>query len=170
MKKILALILALILIFALTAPGAMATAEGPAPAVPDTILQSFRDQAIKAIKELITTAVIALFGWLGIQIKNLYNKFITTKIAKDVCRTTVRYVEQVYKDLHGREKLRKAMERAADILVSKGIFISENELESLLEAAVNEFNDNFSKTDPETKANDKFEKAFGALGRTEAVK
>lgn len=160
MKKILALILALILIFALTAPVAMATAEGPAPAVPDTILQSFRDQAVKAIKELITTAVIALFGWLGLQAKNLYKKLITTKIAQNVCRTTVRYVEQVYKDLHGEEKLHKAMERAAEILASKGIYISENELESLLEAAVNEFNNSFTKTDPQVKARDKLEKTL----------
>lgn len=160
MKKILALILALILIFVMMAPVAMATAEGPAPAVPDTILQSFRDQAVKAIKELITTAVIALFGWLGLQAKNLYKKLITTKIAQDVCRTTVRYVEQVYKDLHGEEKLHKAMERAAEILASKGIYISENELESLLEAAVNEFNNSFTKTDPQVKARDKLEKTL----------
>ena len=160
MKKILALILALILMFVMMAPVAMATAEGPAPAVPDTILQSFRDQAVKAIKELITTAVIALFGWLGLQAKNLYKKLITTKIAQDVCRTTVRYVEQVYKDLHGEEKLHKAMERAAEILASKGIYISENELESLLEAAVNEFNNSFTKTDPQVKARDKLEKTL----------
>ena len=52
MKKILALILALILIFALMMPAAVAYADGPAAAAPDAIIQTFRDQAFKAALEL----------------------------------------------------------------------------------------------------------------------
>ena len=62
-----------------------------------------------------------------------------------MCRTAVRFVEQVYRDIHGAEKLKKAMEKASEILAGYGITISDEELIAMLEAAVNEFNDSFHK-------------------------
>ena len=109
------------------------------------------------VYQIILMIVIALAGWLGVQIKNLYQKYVTTEIKQAVCRTVVRFVEQVYKDLHGREKLRKAMERATQILATYGIHITEDELEAMLEAAVNEFNKSFKKTDPEAEVKDELE-------------
>ena len=44
--------------------------------------------------------VIAIATWLGTQAKNLYKKFITTEIKQSVARTAVRFVEQVYVDIH----------------------------------------------------------------------
>ncbi len=58
----------------------------------------------------------------------------------------VRFVEQVYKDLHGPEKLAQAMAKASEILEGYGITISESELVAMIEAAVNEFNNAFAKT------------------------
>lgn len=110
--------------------------------------------------QIVLMLVIALGGWLGVQVKNLYKKYVTTKIKQAVCRTVVRFVEQVYTDLHGREKLRKAMERASAILETYNIYITEEELEAILEAAVNEFNKSFKKTDPEQKEKDKMKKLF----------
>lgn len=112
------------------------------------------------VYQIILMIVIAFGGWLGVQIKNLYQKYVTTEIKQAVCRTVVRFVEQVYKDLHGKEKLRKAMERASQILATYDIHISEDELEAMLEAAVNEFNKSFKKTDPEVKAKDELKKSF----------
>lgn len=112
------------------------------------------------VYQIILMIVIALAGWLGVQIKNLYQKYVTTEIKQAVCRTVVRFVEQVYKDLHGKEKLRKAMERASQILATYDIHITEDELEAMLEAAVNEFNKSFAKTDPEVKAKAELEKSF----------
>lgn len=112
------------------------------------------------VYQIILMIVIAFGGWLGVQIKNLYKKYVTTEIKQAVCRTVVRFVEQVYKDLHGKEKLRKAMERASQILATYDIHISEDELEAMLEAAVNEFNKSFKKTDPEVKAKDELKKSF----------
>lgn len=110
--------------------------------------------------QIVLMLVIALGGWLGVQVKNLYKKYVTTEIKQAVCRTVVRFVEQVYTDLHGREKLRKAMERASAILETYNIYITEEELEAILEAAVNEFNKSFKKTDPEQKEKDKMKKLF----------
>ena len=99
------------------------------------------------LTQVILLLMLALAGWLGVQAKNLYKKYVTTEIKQAVCRTVVRTVEQLYKDLHGEQKLRKAMGRASKILEEYGIQISEYELVSMIEAAVNEFNNNFNKTE-----------------------
>lgn len=112
------------------------------------------------VMQIVLMILLALAGWLGVQVKNLYNKYVTTEVKQAVCRTCVRFVEQVYTDLHGREKLRKAMERATRILATYDIHITEDELEAMLEAAVNEFNKSFAKTDPEVKAKNELEKSF----------
>ena len=112
------------------------------------------------MSQIVLSLFLMLAAWLGVQAKNLYNNLVTTEIKQAVCRTAVRFVEQVYTDLHGREKLHKAMERASQILATYDIHISEDELEAMLEAAVNEFNKSFAKTDPEVKEKDKLKKSF----------
>lgn len=100
------------------------------------------------LTKIILLILLAFAGWLGAQVKNLYKKYVTTEIKQAVCRTVVRTVEQIYKDLHGEEKLHKAMGRASKILAEEyGIHISEYELVSMIEAAVNEFNNSFHKDD-----------------------
>lgn len=98
------------------------------------------------LQQIVLLLLLALAGWLGAQAKNLYKKYITTEIKQSVCRTVVRFVEQVYVDLHGPEKLAQAMEKASEILAGYGITISESELVAMIEAAVNEFNNSFRKT------------------------
>ena len=97
------------------------------------------------LQQIVLLLILALAGWLGDQAKNLYKKYITTEIKQNVCRTVVRFVEQVYQDLHGPEKLAQAMAKASEILEGYGITISESELVAMIEAAVNEFNDAFAK-------------------------
>lgn len=97
------------------------------------------------LQQIVLLLILALAGWLGAQAKNLYKKYITTEIKQSVCRTVVRFVEQVYKDLHGPEKLAQAMAKASELLAEKGITISESELVAMIEAAVNEFNNAFAK-------------------------
>ena len=102
------------------------------------------------ISNYLTQIILAIFlafaAFLGTQVKHLYQKYITTEIKQSVCRTVVRFVEQVYVDLHGKDKLEKAMKRASDILAGQyGIIIESQELVSIIEAAVNEFNNSFNK-------------------------
>ena len=97
------------------------------------------------INQIIMVLFLAIAAFLGTQAKKLYQKYVTTEVKQSVCKTVVRFVEQVYKDLHGEEKLHRAMQRASDILLDYGIYITEEELVSLIEAAVNEFNGSFSK-------------------------
>ncbi len=94
--------------------------------------------------EIIGTILLALAGTLSLAVKNLAAKYINTKIKRDVARTVVQGVEQVFKHLHGPDKLDKAMEAAAEMLTAQGITVTELELHMLLEAAVGEFNDVFN--------------------------
>lgn len=95
---------------------------------------------------ILYSILTAIAGYLGIVIKNLYTKYINDKTKQDVAKTVVKAVEQMYKNLHGDEKLQKALEAASDMLLTKGITISDIELRMLIEAAVAEFNDAFNKT------------------------
>lgn len=93
--------------------------------------------------EIVKAIVLMIAGYVGIVIKNLAAKYITTDTAKKVADTTVKYVEQIYTDIHGEDKLNKAIALASDILEQKAIIISETELRAMLEAAVKEMNDKF---------------------------
>lgn len=96
--------------------------------------------------EIMYTVVMAIAGYIGIVIKNLATKYINDKTKRDVAKTAVQFVEQVYKDLHGEEKLNAAFTAASEMLAEKGIVVSDLEMRVLLEAAVAEFNNAFNKT------------------------
>ena len=94
---------------------------------------------------VLAAAVTALAGFLGAQLKSLYQKYINDKTKESVVRTCVKAVEQLYHDLGGPEKFEKAQEGAVQMLNEKGIPISELELNLLIEAVVSEFNYGFGK-------------------------
>lgn len=96
---------------------------------------------------LLYTVITAIAGYLGIFIKRLYEQYVNDKTKQDVAKTVVKAVEQIYKDIHGKEKLDKALDAAAEILQSKNITVTDLELELLIESAIAEFNDAFNKND-----------------------
>ena len=95
--------------------------------------------------QILYAILTAIAGWLGIVIKNLVQKYINDKTKKDVAKSAVKFVEQVYKDLHGDAKLNEALTAASAMLAEKGITITDLELRVLIEAAVAEFNGVFEK-------------------------
>lgn len=97
--------------------------------------------------EILYTVVMAIAGYLGLALKKLATKYINDKTKREVAKTAVQFVEQVYKDLHGEEKLNAALSAASEMLAEKGITVSELEMRVLLEAAVGEFNNAFNKAD-----------------------
>lgn len=94
---------------------------------------------------ILYTILTAIFGSIGAWIGRLYKKYINDKTKKDVAKTVVQAVEQIYKDLKGEEKLNTAMESASEMLNEKGITISGLELRMLIEAALAELNNAFNK-------------------------
>ena len=94
---------------------------------------------------VIVAALTAFAGFIGAQVKKLYEKYINDKTKEAVVRTCVKAAEQLYHDLGGPEKLKKAQEGAVEMLNEKGIPISELELNLLIESVVSEFNYGFAK-------------------------
>ena len=94
---------------------------------------------------VIVAALTAFAGFIGTQVKKLYEKYINDKTKEAVVRTCVKAAEQLYHDLGGPEKLKKAQEGVRQMLEEKGIPISELELNLLIESVVSEFNYGFAK-------------------------
>lgn len=104
------------------------------------LLKEFINEYATTILYAIVTAIA---GYIGIVVKNLYQKYVNDKTKKAVAKTVVNAVEQLYKDLHGQEKYDKAVEAMSQMLDEKGITISDIEIKMLIEAAVAEFNNSF---------------------------
>lgn len=96
--------------------------------------------------EILETILLAIIGMVAMALKKLATKHINTDTKAKLARSVVLFVEQVFKDLHGREKLDKALARLSDLLLDKGIDFTLQELETLVEAAVAEFNRVFDRT------------------------
>lgn len=94
---------------------------------------------------ILYTLITAIAGFFATAVRSLYKKYVNNKTKQDVVKTVVKAVEQLYKDLHGEDKLNKALENASDMLAIEGITVSEFELRMLIEAAVGEFNEVFNK-------------------------
>lgn len=89
---------------------------------------------------LIGAIATGIAGFIGIQVKALYQKYVNDKTKQDVVKTCVMAAEQIYHHLGGPEKLKKAQEAAVEMLNEKGIPITQLELDMLCESVVAEFN------------------------------
>ena len=99
---------------------------------------------------ILSAIITALASALGVLAKKLWDKTVGDKVKedtkKDVAKLVVKYVEQVYKDIHGEEKLDKALEAFSEMLNQKGITISDLEMRVYLESALAGFNNAFTKS------------------------
>lgn len=96
--------------------------------------------------EIVVLTVTVVFGCLGWAAKKIYKNFVTDQQKEAIAKTAVRCVEQVWKTIHGPEKMEKALEYAETLLAKKGIMFDAEEMMILIEAAVAEFNKAFEKT------------------------
>ena len=109
------------------------------------------NQLIQILLPVLATFLTGLFTYIGTRLKNAYEQKVNTETAKVVVENAVRFVEQVYKDLHGKEKLEKAGEQVSQILASQGINLSDAEINMLIESAVYGLNEGwFEFKEPKT--------------------
>ena len=97
--------------------------------------------------EIIGTLLLALAGIVANVARNMAAKYLNTKTKRTLAKVVVQFVEQVYKDLHGADKLNAALATLSELLAEKGITASEVEMIVLIEAAVGEFNAVFGKNE-----------------------
>lgn len=94
---------------------------------------------------ILYTMLTAVAGFIGLQIKRIYEKHVNDDVKKKVVEDCVKAVEQLYNDLSGEEKKQKAIENIVAILTDKGISIAPIEIEVLIEATVSSFNESFKR-------------------------
>lgn len=107
----------------------------------------FQDQLLQMILPILATFLTGVFTYIGTRVKKLYEEKVNTQIAKTVVEDAVKFVEQVYTDLHGKEKLEKATAQVSEILQSKGIALTEAEINMLIESAVFGLNEGWFNLD-----------------------
>ena len=85
---------------------------------------------------------------IGVVFYNLIKKYSKTiqrlsdnEVIRNIIEHTVEYVEQVFKDIHGKDKLNEAKTKIIKILNDKGIKLTDEEIEILIESAVKQMND-----------------------------
>ena len=91
------------------------------------------------LMQILATIITAVASFIGMSIKKAYTKYVDTKTKKEIVDSTVKYIEQIYKGvmISNEDKLSKAKEKALEWLNSKGLKISDTELDILIESAVN---------------------------------
>ena len=97
------------------------------------MLKEFINDYGMAILSTILTAVVS---FLGVKLKSYLDKREDKEFINSTVDTVVKAIQQMYADLDGEEKKEKAIENISNILEQKGIYVTELELEMLLESTV----------------------------------
>lgn len=90
--------------------------------------------------EILMAIITFVATYLGTYLKKALDKWLNNKTKRDIATTCVKAVEQIYKDLHGDDKLNEALKAASEMLQAENITITDVELRLLIEEAVAEFN------------------------------
>lgn len=92
---------------------------------------------------LLSAVLLGVAGWLGVKLKQRIDKSEENKTKLEVVTLCVSAVEQIYKNLHGDEKLQECISMVTDMLSTRGIEISPSEIRIMIEATLAEFNSAF---------------------------
>jgi len=108
------------------------------------VLYNLVNNVLVLLAMLAATYVIAwLQKRLGVEKMQQIESELATK--KELAALAVRFVEQVYKDLHGEQKYQKAAEWLAARAGELGLRVTPEEIKGLIEAALRAFKDEFGE-------------------------
>lgn len=86
---------------------------------------------------IVIQAIIAVISGAAV---SYIKKKVKSEETRNIIATVVKATEQIHDEIHGREKLYSAENRAKRILESKGIILPDYELTTLIESAVHDMN------------------------------
>lgn len=86
---------------------------------------------------IIMMVLTGVVTWLGNKINKIYNEKVKNETIRNVINDCVKYVEQKSKTEQIQNKYLLAKEKALNILNSKGIDITDDEIDILIESFVN---------------------------------
>lgn len=107
------------------------------------IVQVAYDVLAVLIPALVGLAMEYLRRKLGTEKMEKLKKELAVK--KELAILAVRFVEQVYKDLHGPEKYQKAAEWLSARAAEYGFNVTPDEIKGLIEAAIRELKDSLGE-------------------------
>jgi len=107
----------------------------------EDIFIEFLNKLIPVIIPICGTLLIALMAYLGTKI----NFYFKSKKIDRIIPSVVKYVEQIYVDLHGEEKFEKNVIIATSLLKEQGITIFKYELKVMIESACYELKVSLTK-------------------------
>lgn len=84
-----------------------------------------------------------IFSVLAIAAAKYIKPLLQNKTIEVIAKNVVLCVEQTFKDLHGEEKLDKALERFSEMLAARKIDLPADEMKVMIEAAVAKLNNVF---------------------------
>lgn len=96
---------------------------------------------------ILYAVLTGIAGFIGLHVKNIWDRITADDTKKKVVETVVKAVEQLYHDLDGAAKKEKAIEGIREMLEVKGITIADIEIEMLIESTVAAFNYSFAPDD-----------------------
>lgn len=101
--------------------------------------------ALDLVSVLATVAAALLVEWLRRKLGQERLRQIAQELAvkQKLAALAVRFVEQVYKDLHGPDKYQKAAEWFAARAQERGLKLTADEIKGLIEAALRQIKDAF---------------------------
>ena len=94
------------------------------------------NQCLDILLPAVASVIAVILGVLATKIKTTYNDKVQDETVRTIVKSVVEWAQQVYQDCEGPKKLQKALEKASAILNEKGITISDEELNMLIESAV----------------------------------
>ncbi len=91
------------------------------------------------IIETILAIITGIISFIGLKLKKLYEEKINNETIKKIVTDTVKYVEQITKDISitSENKKQKAKDKIIEWLNEKGLSVSDTQLDILIESAVN---------------------------------
>ena len=102
------------------------------------LIEFYKDYGI----EIIHSIVMGVFSYIALDIKKIYKSHIQDKTKKEVIDKVCIYVDELYPNLNGEDKLKKVMSNAKEMLKEKKITISDLELQILLHNSIHIINNN----------------------------
>lgn len=109
--------------------------------------------------QIIYAALTAVIGAIGLAAKRIAKKIFDSKEKRRIAKEVVLFVEQVYKNCGGEEKLAQALAAAEEMLAEAGVTFNELEMRVLIERQVAEMNDVFAGDDDDSEADEPSEPA-----------
>ena len=101
----------------------------------DSIMQEVMP-FILSIVGVVGSLILFILGKTANNIMEKYNIKQELKNNEQIVKMSVEYVQQVYWEMDGAEKLKRAKEKALSLMATRGMNITSEELEALIEQAV----------------------------------